>query len=443
MSAERGLRSSFARAALTTYGTNFAVAVLSLVNVLIVARALGPEGRGDVAFAITVAVLSSSLAAFGVQEANANLAGTDPTLQARLASNSVVLALLLGAAAAGAVATLVAIVPASGGDVRRILLWTALLAIPPMILKAYLTLLVQADYSFSVTNAAWLLGPLTTAIANATLALAGALSVGTAIVAWVGGQVLGAALLLVFVWRRSGFAVPDPPLARRAVGFGAKTHVGRSMALGNYRLDQWLVGSIAGSRELGLYSIAVAWAEVLFYLPGVLVMVQRPDLVRASRRKAGALAARVFRVGVVLALALAAVLVVAAPVLCTFVFGESFRGAADDLRVLALAAFGISALELLGSALTAQRKPMLTTGAVGAAFVATVSLDLLLIPPLGGLGAAIATAAAWTLGGIVIAGVFSRALDTPVSALVPRADDVPRLLRRLHALARRPAGEAA
>ena len=54
------------------------------------------------------------------------------------------------------------------------------------------------------------------------------------------------------------------------------------MLLGNYRLDQWFVGAIAGSRELGLYSVAVAWAEALWYLPTALASVQRPDLVRAA-----------------------------------------------------------------------------------------------------------------------------------------------------------------
>ena len=55
------------------------------------------------------------------------------------------------------------------------------------------------------------------------------------------------------------------------------------MGVGNYRADQWIVGSIAGARELGLYSVAVAWAELLFYLPGVISLLQRPDLVRATR----------------------------------------------------------------------------------------------------------------------------------------------------------------
>ena len=54
---------------IATYGTNVAGAVLGLVNVLIVSRALGPEGRGSVAFVLTMAMLVSQLSNLGVQTA--------------------------------------------------------------------------------------------------------------------------------------------------------------------------------------------------------------------------------------------------------------------------------------------------------------------------------------------------------------------------------------
>src|SRR5215210_6617534 len=55
----------FASAALTTYGTRLAVAVLSFGSILIVARSLGPEGRGEVALLTAIATLSSQLAVLG------------------------------------------------------------------------------------------------------------------------------------------------------------------------------------------------------------------------------------------------------------------------------------------------------------------------------------------------------------------------------------------
>jgi O-antigen/teichoic acid export membrane protein len=426
---------SLVQAAVTTYGTNLAVVVLSLLNVLIVARTLGPAGRGDVAFLIAIGILSAHLATMSVQEANSNLAGAEPGTRRALATNSVVFAAAFGLGAAGLVALAVELFPSVGGHADPVLLWVAFAAIPVMVLKAYLSFLLQADYGFAVTNMAWLVGPLTTFIANAVLALAGALSVGTAIVAWLGGQVLGAFLLVAYVRLHDGFGAPDRRLAGRMLSFGAKSHVGRFMEVGNYRVDQWFLGAIAGSRELGLYSIAVAWAEVLFYLPGILVLVQRPDLVRARPDEAVRLAARVVRAALLLAAGLVVVIVLAAPILCVTVFGDAFAGSVDDLRVLALGAFGIVALELLRNTLTAQRRPILASSAIAVAFTLTIALDLLLIPSLGGLGAAIATTAAYSVGGIAAALIFTRALRGRLADLVPRAADAVWMWQRLRRVA--------
>lgn len=424
-------RRSLVTNAAAAYATNLATAGLSLLNVLIVSRALGPAGRGDVAFLMTVALLSAGVAAFGIQEANANLAGSEPRLRRALAGNSIAFGLVFGGAAAVAVLGLVAAFPAVGADVSRTLLVLAAAAIPLLLTKQYVTYLIQADYGFGVTNLAWLIGPLTSTSVNAALAATGRITVGTAISAWILGQVLGFVLLCWYVHRHAGFGPPRRDLARQSLGFGLKTHAGRFMAFGNYRVDQWFVGAMAGSRELGLYSIAVAWAELLFYLSGVLVMLQRPDLVRASPAEAGRRAARVLRIALLLAVPACVGLVLAAPVLCVTLMGSAFGGSIDDLRILALGAFGVVALDLLGNAMNAQRRPLRATAAISTAFVVTLALDIALIPSLGGLGAAIATTVAWTVGGAAAIVLFTRAFPVKARDLVPRVSELPWLLQRL------------
>ncbi len=425
-------------AAILTYGTNLAVSVLSLVNVLVVSRVLGADARGEVAFLITVSTMAAQLGGLSLQEANANIGGSQPALRGRLASNSIVLATILGLAAAAVVGGLVALFPSVGGPVSDTLLAVALLTIPVVIARAYLSFLLQSQYAFKVTNLAWLLGPAIGAVGNVTLALLDAITVTTAFAAWVAGQAVGLLLMVAYIARRTRFGPVDRGLARRAVGFGLKTHPGRLMTVGNYRGDQWLVGSIAGATELGYYSVAVAWAEMLFYVPGVLTLVQRPDLVRATPAEAARRAARVFRVTTLLSAVAAVALVLAAPLLCEVVFGPPFANSVDQLRILALGAIGIAAVDLLPNALTAQRMPIRGMWAVAAAFAVTLTLDIALIPHLAGVGAAVATTVAYTVGGAVAAVIFARAFRFPVADLVPRLDEIPPLARKLRsAVARR------
>ena len=359
-----------------TYATYLTVAALSLVNVLIVARVLGPSGRGDVAFLITVVTMTGMLASLSVQEANGVIAGTRPHLRRALATNSLVFSVVLGAIAALVVIAVVAVFPSVGGEVSRGLLYGTLASLPIVIVRVYLSVLCQADYAFGITNAAWLSGPVTTFVTNGALALLGSLTVGTAIGAWIVGQAICVVLLVIYVARHAGFGRPDAGTARQQFGFGSRTHPSRFLGVGQYRADQWFVGAIAGSRELGIYSVAVAWAEALFYLAGVLVLIQRPDLVRAEREEAVRDASRMFRVAVILASIMAVGLIVLAPVLCVTVFGDEFGGAVEMLRILAFAAPGIVAVELLGGALIAQRKPLHASAAIAVGFVLTVILNL-------------------------------------------------------------------
>jgi O-antigen/teichoic acid export membrane protein len=417
-----------------TYGTNLTVSLLSLTQVLIVARVLGPAGRGKVAFLITVCTFTAQIASMGIQEANANIGGLHPRLRARLATNSVIGCAVFGALGAVAVLGLVRVVPAAGGHLDPWLLRMTLLGIPFAVLKLYLQLLLQSDYRFGITNMAWIVGPLTTVIANALFAALGILTVGSAIGMWLAGQVLGVLFLLVHVGRHIGFGRPDLGLGRRALTFGLKTHVGRFMALGTYRVDQWIVGAVSGPRELGLYSIAVAWSEALYYLPGVVVLLQRPDLVRADAGHAVSQAARICRRVIVLSVAAAAVLIALAPFLCVTVFGARFAGSIVQLRILALSAPGIVLLELLSNAVIAQRKPLRASIAEAVALVLTLGLCGLLIPSMAGRGAAIATTVSYTVGGLVMAIVFARSLHGSLRDLLPKPADIRWYLRKARAL---------
>ena len=429
---------SFVRAASLTYATNLGVAALSLLNVLIISRALGPDGRGEVAFLITVSLVSATVATLGVQQASANLAGTHPAVRPSLATNALIMSIVNGGITSLLIVILIALFPAVGADSAPWLLGVALAAIPIQILRTYYVFLVLADYGFGASNLSWIIGPIVNVVANGAIAVFAHLTVGYATVVWAVGQALGVAVLAWYVHSRlAGYGRPDVALALRTLRFGLKAHIGNVMLIGNYRMDQWFTGSIAGARELGFYSVAVAWAEGLFFLPTALASVQRPDIVRSSADEAVQRAAAIFRAAVVLTVPIAIALFLLAPVLCGFLFGEQFRAATDDLRLLIPGAFGVVALKLLGSALTAQGFPVRESISLGVSFVATVVLDVLLIPRWGGEGAAIASSTAYCLGGFVCCVIFARTLGGRAMDLVPRGSDIVGVGQNLRSVMRR------
>jgi Na+-driven multidrug efflux pump len=84
----------------------------------------------------------------------------------------------------------------------------------------------------------------------------------------------------------------------------------------------------------------------------------------------------------------------------------------------------VLARKLLGNALRAQGRPGLATAGAAAAFAVTLGLDIALIPAHGGLGAAIASTAAYSTGGIACGLIFARFFRFPARRLLPRPLDL-------------------
>lgn len=428
------------RHSVLTFGFKVLGAVLGLANVLIVARALGPSGRGEVAFVFATTLLVAQFASLGAHWAIPNLAARDRRLLAPLLGNSAVLSLVLGLSAAAVVGNAASAIPWLGGHVAPGDRLIGLATVPVLILSYFLLTAAQSESLFRLMNLSMFTPAVTTFTANVILELLGELDVRSVVLSWAIGQVLALAVLLVGVRRGIGrFGRPDLRLARSMVGFGVKANVGHMGMAGTYRLDQWVLGSIAGARPLGLYSVAVAWAEALFFLPEAVAMVQRPELVRGGRELVSRRATAGLRTTLALTLASSAVVIAAAPLLCTVVFGKGFAGSVDDLRILALGATGVCAIKQLGAALTAQGRPLRETGAVLVALVTAIVADVLLIPTWGDLGASIASTLSYLIGGVAMAVVFAHTFRVRPAQFVPRFAELRGAWGRALALAR---GEA-
>ena len=124
-------------------------------------------------------------------------------------------------------------------------------------------------------------------------------------------------------------------------------------------------------------------------------------------------------------------LILVAPYLVHLVFGASFDGAVDDLRVLAVGSLGVVTIKLLVDALTARGRPLRASAGIAVGFVTMVVLDVLLIPSHGGLGAAVAASVSYLVGGLAVAVLFTRADGGSTTQLVPGRADVSLVLSSL------------
>lgn len=366
--------------------------VLGFVSNWMIARALGPEGKGVIAWLAYALFVVTTLGGLGLQSATVHTASRQQAPLRPLAS-----AVLLASVGAALVCALVLflLLPRLAEPV----------GIPREVTRLFLPLAIAATVGLNAGgiligtgrllryNVVQALTPLAWTAATVLLFLSSQPSIRTAIGVWLVAQALGPVVTLVLVLKQAPPAREGAEVAARSLlRFGLPAYLANLAWILVLRADGFFVGALAGSAALGIYSVAVLLAEMLWQLPRALNLALTPRVAAGTPADALAWTLRGTRVGLALVSAGAVTLALVAGPLIRFVFGESFAPAVRPLLCL-LPGMAANALAApLSLCLTQQiGRPGIAATISLAALVLNVALNLALVPTQGALGAALAS----------------------------------------------------
>jgi O-antigen/teichoic acid export membrane protein len=409
------------------------------VAVLMLARALGPTGRGTIAFITVTALVAARLAGFGIHEATSVFVARRPEARGALLANVVTFAagsgLLAAGLACGALVVLGDARPAGLGAAEIATIGAATLVIA----------LGEAGHCFVLGCGRFRRVAFVTATASwvyplfllALWSTVGLTVVGAA-VAWTLAESLRALAYLGQSLRGVAPSRPHPGLLVEAVRFGIKAWVGSLARFLNFRTDQLLLGFLASEAALGVYAVAVNSSEVLLYLPAATATALLPLAARTDAELRAEQALRAFRGAALVTAGAALVAALVGPILLPVAFGAAFEASVTPFLWLLPGAVGFTAIAVFSNALVAASSPGLSSFGPLVALVVGVVLDIVLIPRYGASGAAAASSAAFLAGGCVALLVFRQRAPFAWGALLhPQRED----LSMFRALAR-PLGAA-
>lgn len=392
-----------------------AVAIaLGLVTAPLLARSLGPQGRGVAAAALAALAVAPVIIALGLPMAVRRRAAFEDDAAVLRAARLVVTFLSVPSVVLG---VLVAVLLLDEGSPTVRALFVVGMALSPAFVS------VLCDQSILIVRnqyrrvaALQLAQPVTYASGIIAGGIAGRLTVEWAVGAFVVATTVTAVFTagLVRVGLR-GRRVPARPLVREGLSY-AGSQAAESAA---NRIDQVLAVSVIGSGQAGLYAVAVTIAAIPVSFGHAIGAVLFRDLaVGGARLKE--VEARGVRMallsGVAAALALAAVTPWGVPL----VFGPEFRDAVPVVLTLLLSGPAVVAGYVATVTLAAENRGRAMTAAQAAGLVVGVTLLYVIGPPWGAAGAAAASAAGyWTTMVLAIGMLGPRA-----AALVPRRADV-------------------
>jgi O-antigen/teichoic acid export membrane protein len=409
------------------FAVQLTVAAFSAALTLFLVRSLGPEGYGVFALSVAIGIMLALLAELGISSSAARYIAENRGDRDAIASVlAAALRLKLPLTAAVSLALFLAagvIADAYGNDALTWPLRVMALALFGQSLAALFGGSFTAQGRIALNLRLVFASGAVELATTVTLVLLGAGATGAAFGRAAGvtvGATVGLFLLVRTVGRRAiDVRGSSGSRSREIVRYaGTLAAVDAAVVLFD-QIDAVLIGALLSASSVGLFQAPMRLTTLLLYPGYALASGVAPRLARGLRERPNAEALRAaFRAIVLFQGALLAPLVVWASPIAELLFGTDFAESADVLRWLAPFVFlsGLAPLVSLGAnylGLAGRRVPIAI-----AAVLLNIALDLVLLPRVGVIGAAIATSVAYAVYVPAHVWLCWRALGLPLTGAV-------------------------
>jgi len=214
--------------------------------------------------------------------------------------------------------------------------------------------------------------------------------------------------------------------------FGIQSHLGSLLQNINYRIDLYFVAFYQGTTAVGLYSTAVNLAEWLWFLPGVIGTVLMQRIATSTDSHANKIMGPINRLTSLILFIGSGLLLFGGKWVILLLYGPSFSKAIDPLIWLLPGIWALGLWKNCVNDLTMRGYPLSKSVTSGIAAVITVVLNILLIPKFGIIGAAAASSVAYLSAFLCILPQYLTITSfRPSEIIATRVEDVRILLNEL------------
>jgi len=408
------------------------VFLLGAITNILLARTLGPAGKGTFSLTILIATTVMTLTHLSLSNANTHYMSKNPSDRPATVGNSVFIAFVWGM-----IVTVLAfaffnyfgskLFPELG-----IRFWgMALAAVVPLLLFEIGGGLVlgidrMRDYSTTLIlrEGLFLLGAL-------FLYSQGIISPSGAVALWVVATTIAAFANLSVAWRgtEKGKSV-SIALFKSMAGYSGKSHIANVTSFLRLRFDMFLVAGFLSVTEVGYYGIAVTLIGLLWFIPTAVSQALVPYISLRDNETANDLTPRLCRISFIIALFGAVLLGSAGYAIIGTLFGKVFLPAYIPLLVLLPGALFYGLAKMLAGDLLGRGMPGYAMTISAIAFAVNLCINMVFIPRWGITGAALSASLTQILVGILFIRSFVKASDVKVSELfIIQRDDFSKLWR--------------
>ncbi len=413
--------SDIARKSFKTLITRIVIQICWQITNIVIARAIGPYGKGIYTYANTIFL--------GFQNLSAGQSGSvSLQLGRRKQPGWLVYSAMLRVWAWYAIPAtvgLVAIALLVPG--QRVLLYVAC-AVPFALFAQLAAGFYNINGNIRALNIQQLIRALGILIVILLLLATAHLGLTTLLATWAASAVAVAVYSgLVIRQYLGGRAAGDTKVSifKDQFSYGLRMALNSLAAYLNFRIDVFIVLSALGPRALGVYSIGIGFGEMMWQLSRPLQQAAFSRIGKSGPKEAARVAAKGMRHSIAMVSAISLVVLIFAPTLVTLVYGKAFAASGNVVRLLVPGMITYSAMPMLNTYFNQQLgRPILPLifNSVSAAVCAVITLST--IHRFGMVAGAVATSASYVTAFSLATAYFVKKTGTPLrSIFIFDADD--------------------
>lgn len=408
------------------FGTRAVWTGLGVISGVILARWLGPHDRGILALVMLVPSTTVTLAKLGISQANVYYINREQADAGQVASNAVMFAVLTGVASAVLVWLLKdTLLKTVLRDVPTWALAISLIRVPVLLLDNYLYGVLQATGRFGLYNIRLLVSESLRLLFVVVALIALGWGLYAAVVIYTVLGMFNAVWLLLATKRRIPFSFKIyPTLLRGQLSFGIRSYVQTAVAHLLLRIDIYMVSYYLDPANTAFYALTLHFTELALEFPQAIGLVLYPRLASLPEEEVHRITAQACRRTLMLTVPGALVLGLLGPYVITAWYGEPYAPARAPLPWAAVGVVMMSVFVILTRDFTSRGKQRVNILAGLLALIGNIALNIYLIPTMGIVGAAMATAVSYTGACLLLLAFFSiEARTSPLRTVIPQRDD--------------------
>ena len=380
-----------------TFGARIITLLLTALIGIIIARTLGPSGKGLLAVITMIGAIILHLGNLGITAFNTYAISNRSVKKEGIISNSFWAGLIIGAISFVVVVFFAFYFPLFFRNIPRSYLLVYLLSLPFILWPGFFNAILVGEQKFRKLNIFTIITQSINLMGVVSLLLVFKLDVFYVLAWYVLVNIINALLPMSFVFLTDGFHLNlNLSVLKKTLNYGFKIYLASIFAFLILRVDLYMVNFFKGAAEAGFYSLASTFGNTFFILPLSVITVIFPKINTQDKLKKESIA-KYSRITLFLVFLVAIGALLFIRPIIGLLYGQAFLPSVQPIVFLLPGLMAWSIAAVLGQYFASIGYPLKITIGWFLVAVLNIILNFIYIPQYGMIAAALSSTISYIL----------------------------------------------